>query len=48
MMLNNCVGLTKQVVGMRSWALTPHQLWRDIRRMQACSEPSPGFSPASI
>lgn len=38
--LNNCVGLTKQVIGIRSWALTPDQLYRHIRRTQACSEPS--------
>lgn len=24
--MNNCVGLTKQVIGFRSWALTPWQL----------------------
>lgn len=46
MALNNCVGLTKQVIGIRSWALTPHQLLLDIRRM-ACSEQSLGYSPAS-
>jgi hypothetical protein len=36
MILNNCVGLTKQVTGFRSWALTPHQLWRVLRRTSSC------------
>lgn len=28
--LNNCVGLTKQLLGIRSWALTPHQLFKNV------------------
>ena len=28
--LNNCVGLTKQLLGLRSWALTPYQLFKDL------------------
>jgi len=27
---NSCVGLTKQLIGIRSWAMTPHQLWRHL------------------
>lgn len=29
-MLNNCVGLTTQLVGLRTWALTPLQLRRHL------------------
>ncbi len=36
MILNNCVGLTKQVTGVRSWAFTPHQLWQALRRKEEC------------
>jgi len=31
MSLNNCVGLTKQLLGIRSWSLTPYQLHRYIK-----------------
>lgn len=33
MMLNNCVSLTKAICGIRSWAITPHQLRADVRRL---------------
>jgi len=32
-MLNNCVALTKAVCGIRSWAITPYQLRKDVRRL---------------
>jgi len=31
MSLNNCVGLTKQLLGIRSWGVTPYQLHRYIK-----------------
>lgn len=32
--LNTCVGMTKQVLGVRSWAVTPHQLRKYLYREQ--------------
>ncbi len=32
LMLNNCVGHVKLLLGIRSWALTPHQLYRHLKR----------------
>jgi hypothetical protein len=29
-MVNNCVGLTKQLLGLNSWAVTPQQLHRHL------------------
>lgn len=28
--LNNCVGLTKQLIGIRSMSFTPYQLYKDL------------------
>lgn len=33
-LLNNCVGLTKQVVGIRGWALTPWQLRKLLAKQE--------------
>jgi len=35
LILNNCVGLTKQTVGINSRAFTPFQLWQHVKE-QAC------------
>ena len=43
--LNNCVGLTKQTVGISSLAFTPRQLWQTLKE-QACVSTS--HSPASV
>jgi len=43
--LNNCVGLTKQTVGIASWSATPHQLWQHLKE-QACVSIS--HSPALV
>lgn len=42
-LLNNCVGLTKNIVGIRSWALTPWQLRCRILKdqMECLNSPSP-------
>ena len=29
--VNNCVGLTKQILGLTSWAITPHQLFKHLQ-----------------
>lgn len=31
---NNCVGLTKALTGIESWALTPYRLWRHLTKGQ--------------
>jgi hypothetical protein len=33
--LNNCVGLTKQLLGLTTWALTPYQLFKEVERNHA-------------
>lgn len=33
-MLNNCVGHTKMLMGIKSWALTPHQLYKHLTRQR--------------
>lgn len=43
--MNNCVGLTKLTVGIRSWALTPWQLRRHLAKEHA-SWPSTSLYPA--
>jgi len=43
---NTCVGLTKALVGIRSWAVTPYQLYEYLQKEQRqCASTSP--SPAS-
>ena len=37
MLLNNCVGLTKHMIGIRSWAVTPWQLHRHLTRGEQAS-----------
>lgn len=34
-MLNNCVGLTKQLLGIRYWSLTPYQLFKQMEKHYA-------------
>lgn len=41
-LMNSCVGVTKQVLGIKSWALTPHALHRYlIRELSHAHRPHP-------
>lgn len=50
-MMNNCVGHVKLMMGIRSWALTPYQLFRHLTKEKAMFERNifsvPGFAGGS-
>jgi len=42
--LNNCVGVVKSVLGLSSWALTPSQLRRHIKRLPVGDLACPSYA----
>jgi len=44
--LNNCVGMVKAVLGVRSWSITPHQLYRHLRKERSSLKRASLFSRA--